>query len=276
MGLSCLLRTSFLVWCPILIGIFAIDRIRMSKLGPRIKLIGKAEIVMLAAMVLVLLPWAVRNRMVMGSTIWTTTHGGYTLLLANNPVLFEHYEKAGGIRKWDEDRFHHRWSKRSTGDPRQSQFWDATDIVGESTPIANEVLDDRLANQSAWSTIGRSPKLFLKACVIRIGWFWALWPASEQASWPLSLVIGSWYGLIFLLLIYGGLYGVRLWWSRVILPPTAYRWLPAIALVIGLTAVHSVYWSNMRMRAPLVPIIAVVAAWVIVSQYSRASASSHG
>ncbi len=32
-------------------------------------------------------PWAMRNQALLGKPIWATTHGGYTLLLANNPPL---------------------------------------------------------------------------------------------------------------------------------------------------------------------------------------------
>ena len=37
---------------------------------------------------LVLLPWMIRNLLVFGEPVWTTTHGGYTLALANNPVYY--------------------------------------------------------------------------------------------------------------------------------------------------------------------------------------------
>jgi hypothetical protein len=32
-------------------------------------------------------------------------------------------------------------------------------------------------------------------------------------------------------------------------------WLWGLLLMVALTAVHSVYWSNMRMRAPAMPIV---------------------
>ena len=33
-----------------------------------------------------------------------------------------------------------------------------------------------------------------------------------------------------------------------------------LLLILNFTLVHLVYWSNMRMRAPLVPLIALIAA----------------
>jgi len=42
----------------------------------------------------------------------------------------------------------------------------------------------------------------------------------------------------------------------------------APSLILSLTAVHAFYWSDMRMRAPLVPAIALLAAsgvepWIV-------------
>src|SRR5690606_30600473 len=34
-------------------------------------------------------PWAVRNWRLFGEPVWTTTHGGYTLALANNPAYYD-------------------------------------------------------------------------------------------------------------------------------------------------------------------------------------------
>ncbi|MFN7626791.1 MAG: hypothetical protein ACK5PZ_08170, partial [Pirellula sp.] len=39
-----------------------------------------------------------------------------------------------------------------------------------------------------------------------------------------------------------------------------FAWAPGIALAISLMLVHSVYWSNMRMRGPAVPVISLLAA----------------
>ena len=43
---------------------------------------------MAVSMFAVLLPWAVRNALVLAEPIITTTHGGYTLALANNEVYY--------------------------------------------------------------------------------------------------------------------------------------------------------------------------------------------
>jgi hypothetical protein len=47
----------------------------------------------------------------------------------------------------------------------------------------------------------------------------------------------------------------RLGW-RLLQPP----WIWGVLLCVAFTAVHTFYWTNMRMRAPLMPFVAVVAA----------------
>ena len=37
-------------------------------------------------------------------------------------------------------------------------------------------------------------------------------------------------------------------------------WLWGMALAMSLSAVHAVYWSSLRMRAPVVPVVALLAA----------------
>jgi len=41
-----------------------------------------------AATAATLAPWALRNARDLGESVWTTTHGGYTLALANNPIYY--------------------------------------------------------------------------------------------------------------------------------------------------------------------------------------------
>ncbi|MCL4194995.1 MAG: hypothetical protein KJZ87_24860, partial [Thermoguttaceae bacterium] len=42
--------------------------------------------------------------------------------------------------------------------------------------------------------------------------------------------------------------------------PAARGWIAAMLLVLSFTAVHAVYWTDMRMRAPLMPVVAMAAA----------------
>jgi hypothetical protein len=185
-------------------------------------------------LVVVIAPWAVRNAIQFGKPIATTTHGGYTLYLANNPILYRHWQSSVS-REWDENMFHAQWRNERSQSPNQ-----------------DEVAIDRVAQGLAWSTILDNPGTFLKGCVIRAGWLWALWPSPRQASRATQIAIAVWYGILFLLAIFG--------FRQLIRSGKPLRgWLPGLLLVASLTMVHSVYWSNMRMRAPAMPILALLA-----------------
>ena len=51
----------------------------------------------------VVAPWLIRNILVMGAPILTTTHGGYTLLLGNNPVFHEQVVQKPWGTTWPDD-----------------------------------------------------------------------------------------------------------------------------------------------------------------------------
>jgi hypothetical protein len=235
MGLFCLTRSSGLVWFSLLIPLTFVSCIKLCPTETRPNQIGFVLFLVLGGM-LVLTPWSIRNRVLMGKAIWTTTHGGYTLLLANNPILFDHYEEVNLSRDWNEAGFHEWWAKKSV---------DAGFIT--------ELEHDRHANSLAWQTIQERPRGFAVACVARFGWFWAWWPSHVDSTPRFTIVmIGAWYGFTTLLFVVAAFCSLGSF--RKIFNP---QWLPAIALVLGISGVHMVYWSNMRMRAPLIPVVYV-------------------
>lgn len=200
--------------------------------------------------------WGIRNQNMLGHPVVTTTHGGYTLYLANNPVLYEHL-RSSGSREWNEEAFHARWRS------------ERMDVEG-----AGEIASDQLANRLAMDTIRSEPWVFLRGCVVRLGWFWAMWPSERQAGPTIRWGIFLWYGAVYGLAMAGAVFGLVAWhhgtqdrWdvrneqTRLNRLRSAwFVWAPGIALVISLMMVHSVYWSNMRMRGPAVPVISLLAA----------------
>ncbi len=221
------------------------------------------------------LPWTIRNFHVFGKPIWATTHGGYTLLLANNPRLYDHFRRTGPSRGWDAEPFHQAWAARglegaaSEYQPTQEEYWFAdyplaTSASADGGPPFDEIEDDELAYASAKACISRSPGMLVTSTVYRVGWFWALWPYVTAFSWT-AAAIGGWYGIWFLLAIRGICStSVR----------SEYRsWLPGLLLVISLTAVHGIYWSNMRMRGPLMSVVYLVATAQFSTRQSAPSKS---
>lgn len=221
MGIAMLCRPTALAW----IALWWIASLAMRR--------WRWVIASAVGVVLAIAPWTLRNAVQWGRPIATTTHGGYTLYLANNPILYDHWGRSVS-REWDEERFHERWrDQRSQVEP------------------GNELELDRLAQSLAWSTITGDPASAIRGCGIRLGWFWAWWPSSRQASAASQCAIGLWYAVTTLLALVGVGHAIRGRWRR--------EWLPGLLLVVSLSVVHSVYWSNMRMRAPAIPVIVLLA-----------------
>ena len=61
--------------------------------------------------------WTLRNQRVIGHAVWATTHGGYTLLLGNNPHFYEYLDSRSFAQAafwgeaWDAEAFHQEWAE---------------------------------------------------------------------------------------------------------------------------------------------------------------------
>lgn len=225
LGIACLSRPTSVAWCLLWAG----WEVRKNPIRAVCLTLG---------CILVLLPWVSRNRTQLGHGIWTTTHGGYTLLLANNPILYEHWNKSWS-REWQEERFHDWWANQQ-----------AERFAGK---FPGEVEIDRFANELAWKTIWGDPIRFLKACLIREGWLWAWWPSGRQAGVASRFSIGIWYALTSVAALIGL---VRLIRRQ---PGELGAWIPMLLMGASLCVVHAVFWSNMRMRAPIIPLVSLLA-----------------
>jgi 4-amino-4-deoxy-L-arabinose transferase-like glycosyltransferase len=182
---------------------------------------------------LVLSPWMIRNLVVLGHPIWTTTHGGYTLALANNPVYYREVLDGPPGRVWTgEDQF--RWF----------------DSVNRETTGMTEHQADRHLQAAVWRLARERPRDFARATLARLGHLWSVAPAasvySTLARWAtIAWTVPLWAALGL------GLFRRSLWsWPRVAAP----------MVVLGLTLVHALFWTDLRMRAPIVPAIALIAA----------------
>lgn len=193
--------------------------------------LGRALILVMTT-ALPLAPWAWRNARVFGEAVWTTTHGGYTLALANNPVYYDEVLHGPPGAVW-------------TG-ANQQAWWQANNLAngGLSEPKA-----DRALRLDALRTIADRPGDFLQASLARLGRFWALAPSPAVYPLEIRLAVAAWT-LPFWLTLGVGVGKGGLWrWPKVTAP----------AVVIALSIVHAVFWTDMRMRAPIVPALALIA-----------------
>jgi 4-amino-4-deoxy-L-arabinose transferase-like glycosyltransferase len=198
------------------------------------------------AAAVVLVPWALRNAYHFGRPIVTTTHGGYTIWLGNNQDYYDFLKTAPRGSVWDSAELDERYSQV------RNEFG------------ADEVAADRWANQQAKQCIQRQPAMFVRACIGRVARLWGLVPnrlspdesvVRRTARWGVAL----WYSAIFVLVLFAA------FCLRRQLLRSPWHW--AVLLAIALTGVHCAYWTDMRMRAPIIPMLCVAAAWGAVRWY---------
>lgn len=186
-----------------------------------------------SATVVVLVPWAWRNARLFGEPIWTTTHGGYTFALANNPNYYADVLNGPPGAVWS--------------GPNQRRWFVETDRAMAGLP---EPESDRRLSSMGLRMVFDRPRDFVRASVARLGRFWGVAPADRVYPRALRLATMLWTIPLWLALALG------------VLRRGLWRWPEAAApmIVLALSIVHSVYWTDMRMRAPIVPAIALIAA----------------
>jgi len=182
--------------------------------------------------------WVIRNAIELHRPILTTTHGGYTLLLANNPVFYNEVAR----QPWGAV-----WSGESLDRWQQAMLAEAAAELG---PSPGEIATDRWQAAQARQNIRRDPGGFAAAVWYRLRSFWSLSPRGEDANgnW-ICWLIAIWYAVLLL----AAACGVVLNWSR------DARWTALLLLLIVIVqAVHLIYWTDTRMRAPLHPVFALL------------------
>jgi 4-amino-4-deoxy-L-arabinose transferase-like glycosyltransferase len=236
MALAALCRPTFLVWLACVVPI-------VVRHAPNGKLRFRRAAAFLAGAAVVLAPWALRNWAQLGRPIVATTHGGYTLWLGNNASYYEFLEQG------------------NTGDVWRATDFDAEVLEARSAAIRHgEIDDDRREYAQAWHEIRKQPRMFVHAALARVGRFWGLVPRrldeheSEWRRWG-RYTTGVWYLAEF---VFAALGLASL--SRREPAETRRRFVPGLLLAASFTAVHVLFWTDLRMRAAVEPIVALTAA----------------
>ncbi|MDG1896262.1 MAG: hypothetical protein P8J37_15265 [Fuerstiella sp.] len=190
---------------------------------------------------IVLVPWVVRNAIQFGHFIPATTHGGYTLLLGNNPVFYHEVVTAPGQPAWQGESLTH-WQQEVKAD-----------ILADAIEPADDVAVDTWNYNRAVRNIGQQPAAFLQSCLLRWKRFWALRQSvtDPQSSGITATVVAVWYGVLWLGLG-RSLFCMDIRGSGHI----QLLWLAILSFLL----LHTFYWTNARMRAPLTGVIIVLSA----------------
>ncbi len=197
----------------------------------------------------VVVPWVHRNATVMERPTVTTTHGGYTLLLAHNAEYTRAVVEQPWGTAWQSPSFD-QWSESID-----------TELAALDPPLDHahlgpqvELARDEWMYDRAWSYIKHDPKTAGAAGLTLLGRMWNVVPAATDEagrSRDVRMAIGVFYIAVLAGLAIGILRVVFSEWQE---------WWPPVVMILGYTAVHALFWADMRMRAPLVPAIALLAA----------------
>jgi hypothetical protein len=249
-GLSCLCRPTFWAFGAFAGVCWSIDAIFSQKTAATSwSMRVRTALALVAGLILAVAPWGIRNALVMGRPIITTTHGGYTLLLAHNPAYTRSVVEQPWGAIWEGDSFDD-WSATieaalASEDPPLD--------VGHLSP-AIELARDAWMNRRARDYIRSEPRIAVRSGLTLLGRFWSVIPQATKNA-PISrsirLLVATWYAAVLIALICGAFRILRGNWRP---------WVPLLTLIAGFTLVHSLYWADMRMRTPLVPAIALIAA----------------
>lgn len=255
LALAYLCRPTFLVWAGwiVIIAAYVVAKTRGSwKQG----LIRAAVIALVVG--LAVGAWMIRNIRVMGHPIWATSHGGYTFLLGNNESFFDYLHDGQWGTAWNATQFLDAYQHRYDGDPNEADFWhqDWSGPRKNRYPVA-EHDDDKKSYDAALATIKRRPADFVWSCVVRVARLLSPIPHDVQGRSILKTTAVS----IFYLLIYAAIVVAVFKHRRTMFSPLT---LPMWALIVSLVMVHAFYWSNMRMRAPAIPVFAVLASFALM------------
>ncbi|MBC8352602.1 MAG: glycosyltransferase family 39 protein [Planctomycetes bacterium] len=278
-GLACLCRPTFIPWLGLSLSVtgWLGSSLRApsnattggSKTRPQpplSRVIGQPLAFLLSA-ILVISPWILRNYNVFGVPKATTTHGGYTVLLGNNPSFYRYLREAPRGTTWDAVELADAWEQRRYSTTPNDAMWtlphSASDIKDVDPVVRSEFEDDKFAYSLARRYITDEPGMFVYACFVRVSRLWQIIPyktnvdESTGRMW-LRVATGCWYSVLFVLAIVPIVVvrgaNNRLFAERT----TTIIW--GLLLCFTFTAVHALYWSNMRMRAPLMPFICLMAA----------------
>jgi len=246
-GLAALCRPSVWAFAVVVISVTLLDLCRRRTLQHwvRHRVVLAA---LLAGVAVTTGPWLARNLSVSGTAVLTTTHGGFTLLLGNNPVFYEQVVRQPLGTTWND----------TTSDPGQRPA-DWRENLEEQLPVpprgvAAERQRDIEMYRMAVANIADDPPGFLRACLLRVLRFWTPWPleSAPGSAWPVALksAVAAWY-VVTLLAMLRGLWR-RPWRRRP-------QWRAPLLLLLALSLVHVAFWSTMRMRAPVMPVVFLLA-----------------
>ncbi|MBX3449890.1 MAG: glycosyltransferase family 39 protein [Planctomycetaceae bacterium] len=261
-GLAGLCRPTALPWMICWLVMIIVPSDRAGGTGSTQRRFALAAVAVSGA---ILALWGLRNLWQMDRFLVTTTHGGYTLLLGNNPTFDRDVLQAPP----------HVWPGESL------VAWQAEleqrqrhDLGGD---FHREVAVDRWCRDEAVRWITSHPSRFVAAAVYRMQSLWSPGPRGPEATGLPIIVrvpVVAWSLTLFALAAIGA--------ATLMRDPQRSRWWPILVWVAVVVGIHLFYWADARMRAPIAPVLAVLAAralalhWLAGGSHIQASMGTDG
>jgi hypothetical protein len=192
-----------------------------------------------ALLILLSLPWGLRNKAVLGSYAWLSTNGGVTLYDAQGPL--------------------------ADGSSNQAFLHASPELAG-----LDEVALDRTLTHLAWQQMQRDPARVVRLAGTKFLRLWNPFPNVAEYRGGVAAWAGAAYTLVVLLGAVGGAVLVLTKRDHASLRRLhGLLWVP----VIYFTLLHCVYIGSVRYRVPLMPLLAVGAASAARSSTPRIPAA---
>jgi len=263
-GLGSLVRPILLVSCAILVLRRLILCLNGTSDFPRNVTIA---ILPMVAAAITISPWIIRNAVQFGKFIPATTHGGYTLALGNNPAFYRDVINGGVSFPWPGPQLD-AWQQKMIAD-----------AAAQSVPAGNESAQDAWYYQQAIAAMKAQPISFFKSCLLRLRRFCAITPGlHDGVPRPVTALIAVWYGLIGIGIFAATVRGIHACRHLLKLDnkgrnPACHSLADLWLVVLSFMLLHAVYWTDTRMRAPVMPFVCIIAA---VGWQSLLNLVSHG
>ena len=215
LGLVNLCKPTFLLW-PLVVGALAWwNRQPLRRVA-----------LLLAAMVALIAPWAVRNWRVTGGEFLpvATEQGGMTTFVGNYQPTLGLWEGPGDLKA--------RWML-------------AVDAIRLQHAAASTVQLDRVFYRTAWQQMASNPLQALEIVGRKCGRFWFLSAARREQA--ISCVVQGTY----LVLLGIGLWRLRSW------HPDA---MALVVVILYVMLIHAISYADLRFSLPVMPFVCVLAA----------------
>jgi 4-amino-4-deoxy-L-arabinose transferase-like glycosyltransferase len=231
-------------WAPLGLTVAARDRVRQIAL-------------LFAGLLVVLAPWSIRNSVIAGRFVPIKTGGPKTFLDANNPEIWNDPLRRG-----------------SANDAYQIERY-ARAFRGRS-----EVEVDSIASAEAWKFLNAHRGEWGAMAAVKLARFWRVsTEGGGTGSWqdarsPLTRLLrffdplALWSAFVLPLALWGALRslaGPRRWFQSI-----------ALAFIVYFTVIGVVFWGSLRMRAPVEPLVLILAAAGIEDVRRRLLGRSRG